>query len=138
MSPLSLAGTKARLKLLTISITRPTSATEYENIYPYSDSFVLELITGENSITAQQPPEAEQERMRGTTGTTHLGVRVRDLEGAVMIGETLEVTSETTEIVYVADKVPSNIRYARKRCKKPWRIAVSRDPDGLITELVER
>jgi catechol 2,3-dioxygenase-like lactoylglutathione lyase family enzyme len=96
------------------------------------------LITGESSVTAQQAPETEQKGMRGTIRITHLGVRVRDLEGAVMIGELLEAASETTEIVYVADKVPSNIKYARRLGKKPWRIVVFRDPDDVIIELVER
>jgi len=76
--------------------------------------------------------------MRGTIGITHLGVRVRDLEAAVMIGELLEAASETTAIVYVAHKVPSDIRYAGRLGKKPWSIVVFRDPDDVIIELVER
>jgi hypothetical protein len=55
-----------------------------------------------------------------------------------MIGEPFEVAKGTTNIVFVADKVDPKILYARKPGKKPWRIAVFSDPDGVIIELVER
>lgn len=135
------------LKLLRISVLNPTPETEYKNAYMYSDSFLLELITAESGATQQQSPETWQKTMRGSVGITHLGMRVRDLDasikrlkaaGATMIGEPFKVAKETTNIVYIDGKAPSKIRYARKPGKKPWRIAVFKDPDGVIVELVER
>jgi hypothetical protein len=58
--------------------------------------------------------------------------------GARKIGGPFEISKKTTKIVYAADKVPPNIRYARRPGKKPWRNAVFSDPDGVIIELVER
>jgi catechol 2,3-dioxygenase-like lactoylglutathione lyase family enzyme len=135
------------LKLLRISILHPTPETTYKNAYLYSETFLLELITAENSATQQQPPESWQKVMRGSIGITHLGMRVRDLDaavdklkgaGAVMIGEPFKVTKETADIAYVAEKFPPKIGYARRPGDKPWRIAVFSDPDGVIIELVER
>jgi len=135
------------LKLLRISVLHPTPDTEYKNAYMYSDSFLLELITAEDTATPPYSPETWQKTMRGSIGITHLGMRVRDLDaaikrlktgGATMIGEPFEVAKEKTNIVYVADKVSHKIGYARKPGKKPWRIAVFKDPDGVIIELVER
>jgi len=55
-----------------------------------------------------------------------------------MIGEELKVAKETSNIVYAADRVDPYIRYARRPGKKPWRIAIFSDPDGVIIELVQR
>jgi catechol 2,3-dioxygenase-like lactoylglutathione lyase family enzyme len=135
------------LKLLRISILNPTPGTQYRNAYMYGDSFLLELVTAESSATQEHSPENWQKGMRGSLGITHLGMRVRNLEGAIarlkaagatMVGEPFEVAKETTKIVYVASKVGAKMRYARKPGKKPWRIAVFSDPDGVIIELVER
>jgi catechol 2,3-dioxygenase-like lactoylglutathione lyase family enzyme len=135
------------LKVLRISVLNPTPETQYKNAYMYSDDFLLELITAENSATVQQRPESWQKTMRGSIGITHLGMRVRDLDtatarlkaaGATMIGAPFKVTKEATKVIYVADEVDGKIRYARKPGKKPWRIAVFSDPDGVIIELVER
>jgi catechol 2,3-dioxygenase-like lactoylglutathione lyase family enzyme len=85
--------------------------------------------------------------MRASIGITHIGMRVQDLDasikrlkaaGATMIGEPFKVAKETTNIVYADARAPSKIRYARKPGKRPWRIAVFKDPDGVIVELVER
>jgi hypothetical protein len=73
-------------------------------------------------------------------------MRVRDLEAAVtrlaagarLVGGPLEISKGTTNILYVAEKVDPKIRHARKPGKKPWRIAVFSDPDGVIIELNER
>ena len=135
------------LKLLRISVLRPAPETEYKNAYMYSDSILLELITAENTATPPYSPETWQKTMRGSIGITHLGMRVHDLDaaikklkaaGATMIGEPFQVSKEKTNIVYVADKVSPKIGYARRPGTKPWRIAVFKDPDGVVIELVER
>jgi len=137
-----------RLKLLRISVLNPSPGTVYKNAYLYSDSFLLEIITAESSAIQPQSPETWQKTMRGSIGITHLGMRVRNLDaaisrlqaaGATMIGEPFEVTKDKTKIEYVAEKTPPKIGYAKKPGKKPWRIAVFKDPfDGVIIELVER
>jgi len=135
------------LKVLRISVLNPSPEIVYKNAYMYSESFLLELITGESSATQQQTPESWEKTMRGSLGITHLGMRVRDLDaavnrlkaaGATMIGEPFRVSKETTKIVYVAGKPLPKIGYAKKPSRKPWRIAVFKDPDGIIVELVER
>lgn len=135
------------LRLLRISVLRPTPGTAVKNAYMYSGTFLLELVTAESSAVQREPPRTWQEGMRQSIGITHLGMRVRNLEtavqklkaaGAVMLGEPFEVAKETTSLVYLADKVDSKIRYVRKPGKKPWRIAVFLDPDGIMVELIER
>ena len=135
------------LTLLRVSVLNPTPGTEYKNAYMYSGTFLLELITADKSASRNQSPKTWQETMRGSVGITHLGMRVGNLESAIekleaaggkMISEPFNVTKEKTNIVYAAEKVDPRIRYARRPGKKPWRIAVFSDPDGIIIELVER
>jgi catechol 2,3-dioxygenase-like lactoylglutathione lyase family enzyme len=136
------------LKLLRISVLNPSPGTVFKNAYLYSDSFLLEIITAESSAIQPASPETWQKTMRASIGITHLGMRVRNLDaaisrlkaaGATMIGEPFEVAKGRTKIEYAAEKAPPKIRYAKKPGKKPWRIAVFKDPlDGVIIELVER
>jgi catechol 2,3-dioxygenase-like lactoylglutathione lyase family enzyme len=136
------------LKLLRISVLNPSPGTVYKNAYLYSDNFLLEIITAESGAVQPQTPDTWQKTMRGSIGITHLGMRVRDLDvaisrlkaaGAMIIGEPFEVAKDKTKIEYVAEKEPAKISYAKKPGKRPWRIAVFRDPfDGIIIELVER
>ena len=135
------------LKLLRVSVLHPTGENVFKNAYMYSDTFLLELVTAENSATQKQTPESWEESLRGSIGMTHLGMRVPDLDsaikrlkaaGAKMISGPVHVAKGSTELLYVADKVSPKIRYARKPGAKPWRIAVFSDPDGVIIELVER
>jgi len=136
------------LKLLRISVVNPSPGVVYKNAYLYSDSFLLEIIAGESSAARLESPDTVQKTMRGSIGITHLGMRVRDLDaaisrlkaaGATMIGEPFEIVKEKTKIEYAAERPPLRIRYAKKPGKKPWRIAVFKDPlDGVIIELVER
>jgi len=135
------------LKLLRISVLHPNSGTELRNAYMYSGRFLLELVTADNQAVPKLPPKTWQESLRGSIGFAHLGVRVRNLEaasrsmeaaGAKRIGESFELRKETTNIAYVNNKVDSRIGYARRPGKKPWRIAVFSDPDGIVVELVER
>jgi catechol 2,3-dioxygenase-like lactoylglutathione lyase family enzyme len=141
------------LKLLRVSVLRraaavhPTPKNEYKNAYMYSGTFLLELMTAKSAASKKEAPRTWQESMRGFIGITHLGLRVRNLDaavqrlkdaGAVMIQEPYELAREKSKFLYVADKVDPRIRYARKPGKKPWRLAVFSDPDGVIIELVER
>jgi len=136
------------LKLLRISVLNPSPGTVYKNAYLYSDNLLLEIITAEDDAAQPQSPDSWQKTMRGSIGITHLGMRVRDLDaaisrlkaaGATMIGEPFEVAKDKTKIEYAAENAPTKISYANKPGKKPWRIAVFKDPfDGVIIELVER
>ncbi|MGA3109331.1 MAG: VOC family protein [Candidatus Bathyarchaeia archaeon] len=135
------------LAVLRVSVLNPTAGTEYKNAYMYSGTFLLELITADRDATRGQNPNSWQKAMRGSIGITHLGMRVRNLEAAIqklkgaggkMLSEPFNVSQENTNIVYAAERVDSEIRYARRPGKKPWRIAVFSDPDGIIIELVER
>jgi catechol 2,3-dioxygenase-like lactoylglutathione lyase family enzyme len=135
------------LKLLRVSMLNPTPETMYKNAYMCSDTFLLEMVTAENSATQQRVPEEWQETMRGTIGITHLGMRVKNLEvaveklraaGGAMIGEPFKISKDSAEIVYAARNVESRIKYVKRPGSKPWRIAVFSDPDGVIIELVER
>jgi catechol 2,3-dioxygenase-like lactoylglutathione lyase family enzyme len=42
------------LKLLRVSVLKPTPETTYKNAYLYSDSFLLELITAKSEATQQK------------------------------------------------------------------------------------
>jgi catechol 2,3-dioxygenase-like lactoylglutathione lyase family enzyme len=135
------------MKLLRKSIVNPTPNTKYTNAFVYNDHFLLELITAEDSAPEQQCPDNFPKAMRGSIGITHLGVRVRDLDsavskmksaGATMIGEPLEVPKQRVEPLYFAEGVDPKIRYLRSPGKKPWRVALFSDPDGVTIELIER
>jgi len=135
------------MKLLRKSVVNPTPDNRYINAYVYSDHFLLELVTAETSASEQQSPGSFQKAMRGAIGITHLGVRVRDLDaavarmkaaGAMMIGEPIEVTKDRVETLYFAQGVDPSIRYVRSPSKKPWRVALFSDPDGVTIELIER
>jgi catechol 2,3-dioxygenase-like lactoylglutathione lyase family enzyme len=135
------------LKLLRVSVVNPAPGIMYKNAYMHSGTFLLELITAKQTATGRKSPRDLQEIMRGSVGITHLGVRVQNLESAVerlksaggkLMCEAFEVSKETTKIAYVARRVDSRIRYARRPGTKPWRIAVFSDPDGIIVEIVER
>ena len=135
------------MKTLRISVLHPTPESEVKNAYMYSDTFLLELVTAEGSANQRTSPKTWQEGMRGSIGITHLGVKVKNLDkaiqnvkaaGGVMLGEPFEVKKETTRLIYVAGKVDSKIAYAKKPGRKPWRIALFTDPDGVMVELIER
>lgn len=135
------------LKLLRISVLNPNPETKFKNAYMYSGTFLLELITAVDTAARKDGPRTWQETLRGNIGITHLGMRVNDLDaeikriktaGGVMIGEPFKVSKDSAEIAYVAKNVNSKIKYAKRPGRKPWRIAVFSDPDGVIIELVER
>lgn len=128
-------------------MVNPTPETKYKNAFVYSDHFLLELVTAETSASEQQSPGTFQKAMRGSIGITHLGVRVRDLDaaiirmkgaGATMIGEPFEVVKEKVETLYFAERADPKMRYLRSPGKKPWRVALFSDPDGVTVELIER
>jgi catechol 2,3-dioxygenase-like lactoylglutathione lyase family enzyme len=135
------------LRLLRVSVLHPTPDTEVKNAYMYSDTFLLELLTAEDSATQKEHPKTWQEGMRGSIGITHLGVRVRNVDeairrakaaGAVMLSDPVEIAKETSKIVYVRNNVNRKIAYARKPGRKPWKAVSLLDPDGIMVELVER
>ena len=135
------------LTLLRVSVLNPAPGTVYKNAYMFSGTFLLELITAEESARHPPSPENWQDTMRGSIGITHLGMRVKNLEsaveklksvGALMISAPFEVSKEKSNIVYAAEKVDSAIQYARRPGDHPWKIGVFADPDGIIIELVQR
>lgn len=135
------------MKLLRKSIVNPGPGIKYVNAFVYSDQLLLELVTAEDAALELQSPENFKKAMRGSIGITHLGVRVRDLDaavakmreaGATMIGEPLEVVKERVETVYFAEGADKSVRYLRSPGKKPWRVALFSDPDGVTIELIER
>jgi catechol 2,3-dioxygenase-like lactoylglutathione lyase family enzyme len=135
------------MRLLRKSMVNPTPNTKYKNAFVYSDHFLLELVTAEPGAQDQQTPGTFQKAMRGSIGITHLGVRVRNLDaaivkmrdaGATMIGETFEVVKERVETLYFAERADSTMRYLRSPSEKPWRVALFSDPDGVTIELIER
>jgi catechol 2,3-dioxygenase-like lactoylglutathione lyase family enzyme len=135
------------MKLLRKSIVNPTPDTKYKNAFVYSDLLLLELVTAEPSAREQQGPGTFQNAMRASLGITHLGVRVRNLDlavakmkaaGATTIGEPLEVRKEKVETLFFAEHADPKMRYLRSPGKKPWRVALFSDPDGVTIELIER
>lgn len=135
------------MKLLRKSVVNPAPGTKYVNAFVYSDRLLLELVTAEDAASERQNPESFQKAMRGSIGITHLGVRVRDLDsavakmkaaGATMIADPLEVAKDRVETVYFARGAEKSMRYLRSPGKKPWRVALFSDPDGVTIELIER
>jgi catechol 2,3-dioxygenase-like lactoylglutathione lyase family enzyme len=135
------------MKLLRKSVVNPTPDSKYINAYMYSDHFLLELITAEESALGQSQPENFPKAMRGSIGITHLGVRVKDLNtamanikaaGATMIGDPIEVVKEKVETTYFAEDVDSKLHYVKSPSENPWRVALFTDPDGITIELLER
>ena len=135
------------MKLLRKSMVNPAPGIKYTNAFVYSDQLLLELVTAEDGASGQENPGNFQQAMRGSIGITHLGVRVRDLDvaaakmkaaGATMIGEPLAVVKDKVETVYFAQNADKSVRYLRSPAKKPWRVALFSDPDGVTIELIER
>jgi catechol 2,3-dioxygenase-like lactoylglutathione lyase family enzyme len=134
------------MKLLRKSAVNPTPDTKYVNAFVYNDHFFLEFIPAETSALApQQLPATFPAAMRGTIGITHLGVRVKDLDvatakmkaaGATEIDKPIQV--DKVETIFFAKGVDPKIRYFKEPRKKPWRVALFSDPDGVTIELIER
>lgn len=133
------------MKLLRKSVVKPTPGIEYVNAFVYNDHFFLELISAERSAVEQQSPTTFPTAMRGTIGITHLGVRVKDLDvavakmkaaGAAAIDRPIQV--DKVETLFFAKRVDPKIRYFKEPRKKPWRVALFSDPDGVTIELIER
>jgi len=134
------------MKLLRKSVVSPRPDTRYVNAFVYNDHFFLELIPAESSTpTLHQRPASFPEAMRGTIGITHLGVRVKDLDaatakmraaGATPIDKSLQV--DKVETIFFAKGVDPKIKYFKEPKKKPWRVALFSDPDGVTIELIER
>lgn len=136
------------LKVLRVSRLRRNSGEEYRNAYMHSGRFMLELLPVEGSKQQRRrPPRSIEKALHASTGITHLGVRVQNLDiaierlkaaGATMIGEPFEIKRETVNIAYFDEKADRAIHYVRTPKTKPWRIALFMDPDGVTVELVQR
>lgn len=136
------------LKVLRVSRLRRGSGEEYRNAYMYSGRFMLELLPVEGSKRQRRrPPRSIEKALHASRGITHLGVRVRNLDiaierlkaaGATMIGEPFEIKPKTVNIAYFDEKSDRAIHYVRTPKKKPWRLALFTDPDGVTVELVQR
>ena len=134
------------MRLLRKSVVNPTPDTKYVNAFVYNDHFFLELIPAEPSaISPQQRPTTFPAAMRGTIGITHLGVRVKDLDaakakmkaaGATEIDKPIQVNK--VETIFFEKGADPKIRYFKEPKKKPWRVALFSDPDGVTIELIER
>ncbi len=133
------------MKLLRKSVVNPTG-TRYVNAFVYNGHFFLELIPAETSaLIPNQRPATFPAAMRGTIGITHLGVRVKDLDaavakmkaaGAMAIDKPIQV--DKVETIFFAKGVDPKIKYFKEPRKKPWRVALFSDPDGVTIELIER
>jgi catechol 2,3-dioxygenase-like lactoylglutathione lyase family enzyme len=136
------------LKVLRVTRLRRTSGEEYRNAYMYSGRFMLELLpVAGPKQERRRLPRSIAKALHASTGITHLGMRVHNLDiaikrlkaaGATMIGEPFEITRETVNIAYFDEKADRAIHYVRKPKRTPWRIALFRDPDGATVELVQR
>ena len=136
------------LKVLRISVLSRNGGKEYRNAYMYSGRFMLELLPLLNPRRrTKRPPLTAEKALQGSTGITHLGVRVGNLNravrrlqaaGAPMIGEPFRIEPGTANTIYFDERADPAIHYVRKPVKKPWRIAMFSDPDGVTVELVER
>ncbi len=134
------------MKLLRKSKVKPTPDSEYVNAFVYNDRFLLELIPAEESAPeGKDRPGTFQTAMRGSIGITHLGVRVKDFDeavakmkaaGAPMLGQPIQV--DKVDTIFFAKGVDPKIRYLKEPRKKPWRVALFSDPDGVTIELIER
>ncbi len=136
------------LKVLRVSRLCRTTGEEYRNAYMYSGRFMLELLPSAGSKQQRRRlPRSIENALHASTGITHLGLRVQNLDsavenlkaaGATMIGAPFEIKRETVNIAYFDEDADRAIHYVRKPKKKPWRIALFRDPDGVTVELVQR
>ena len=136
------------LKVLRVSRLRRTSGEEYRNAYMYSGRFMLELLPVAGSKQQRRrSPRSIAKALHASTGITHLGMRVPNLDtairrvkaaGGTMIGEPFEIKRETVNIAYFDEKADRAIHYVRQPKRKPWRIALFTDPDGVTVELVQR
>ncbi len=136
------------LRLLRVTRMRRSSGEEYRNAYMYTGHFMMELLPllGRNPRPPRRPRTIEA-ALHGLSGLTHLGFRVRSLDaaigrlreiGAPMIGEPFSISRESVDVAYFDQRASRAVRYVRKPAKKPWRIALFSDPDGVSVELVER
>jgi catechol 2,3-dioxygenase-like lactoylglutathione lyase family enzyme len=136
------------LTLLRISTLRRTVGKHYTNAYMYGDHFMLELLPlrGGNR-RHKKPPVSAERALHGSIGMNHLGIRVRNLgtavkklqaAGAELVGQPFRIDREASNVDFFDDESDSTMHYVRRPGKRPWRIALFSDPDGVLVELVER
>jgi catechol 2,3-dioxygenase-like lactoylglutathione lyase family enzyme len=138
----------AGLKLLRISTLRRTVGRQYTNAYMYGGHFMLELLPlrGGNQ-RRRKPPVSAERALHGSIGMNHLGIRVRNLgtavkklqvAGAELVGQPFQIDRDASDVDFFDDESDSTMHYVRRPGKRPWRIALFSDPDGVVVELVER
>ncbi len=114
----------------------------------YTDHFMLELLPlhGGNRRQRRVPASAES-ALHGSVGINHLGIRVRNLEtavkklqaaGAESVGQPFQIHCDASNVDFFDETSETTMHYVRRPGKRPWRIALFSDPDGVIVELVER
>jgi len=136
------------LKVLRISVLSRNGGKKYRNAYMYSGCFMLEILPAVRPRRRiQKRPLTAEKALQGSIGITHLGVRVGNLDlavrrlkaaGAPMIGEPFRIEPGTANTIYFDERADTALHYVRRPGKKPWRIAMFSDPDGILVELVER
>ena len=136
------------LKVLRISILSRDGGKEYRNAYMYCGRFMLELLPSlKRRRRVKKAAVTAEKALQGSTGITHLGVRVGNLDRAIkrlramkapMVGKPFRIEPATANTVFFDEKSDAALHYVRRPVKKPWRIAMFTDPDGVLVELVER
>ncbi|MCK5377218.1 MAG: VOC family protein, partial [Acidobacteria bacterium] len=129
--------------VLGFELMRKTTVTAY--LHKGTD--LLELMQAHDPVPPRAPETAAQwnEKMWSRPGVVHLGFRVDDMDEAIRKltdagGELVAPPIEyTPEIIFVTDPEDDKLKRASRPLKNPfWRIAMFRDPDGMILEILER
>jgi catechol 2,3-dioxygenase-like lactoylglutathione lyase family enzyme len=97
------------LKLVRVTRMRRGSGAEYRNAYMFTGRFML---------------DAAASRLRAI--------------GAPVIGEPFSISRDAVGVTFFDGRASPGFHYIRKPTKKPWRIALFSDPDGVNVELIER
>ncbi len=137
------------LKVLRISILSRDGGKQYRNAYMYCGQFMLELLPSINRRRGakKKTTVTAEKALQGAIGITHLGIRVGNLDRAMkrlramrapMVGKPFRIEPATANTVFFDEKSDAALHYVRRPVKKPWRIAMFTDPDGVLVELVER
>jgi glyoxylase I family protein len=128
------------MQVIGFSVLRRTDV----NAYLYLGTELLELIQAVDPAVAPVPTGQYPHRLNGS-GSMHLGFRVPDMVEALarleLLGGELISPPRRWEqtIEFAADVDDDKLkRAARPSGNSHWTIAVLRDPDGAMLELVER
>lgn len=134
---------KFYIDVLGFELMRKTAVTAYLN----KGTDLLELMQADDPVPQPAPKTAEEwtEKLFDRPPAVHLGFRVDDMDEAIPKlsdagGELVAPPIEyTPEILFVASPEDDKLKRASMPLKNPfWRIAMFRDPDGMILEILER